>query len=120
MTVITNLVVALMIVTSGEEPVQAKAVQRGCDGVWSWNTYGDTETLYRKTTKTNFVYSADVNLDRFRIPCKFKPYCNGFHNFTIEELFGKSVYSIYFHYDDPIYCEEHAKQLGFFCTGGDK
>ena len=120
MTVITNLVVALMIVTSGEEPVQAKVVQHGDDGVWCWQNYGDTETLYRKTTKTNFVYSADVNLYGFRVPCTFKPYCNGFHYFTIDELFGKSISSIYFNYDEPIYCKEHAKMLGFIYTGGDK
>ena len=117
MTVITNLVVALMIVTSGEEPVQARELLKS-DGFLQ--SYGKQETLYRKTTKTNFVYSADVNLYGFRIPCKFKPYCNGFHYFTIDELFGKSIYSIYFNYDEPIYCKEHAKMLGFIYTGGDK
>ena len=62
MTVITNLVVALMIVTSGEEPVQARELLKS-DGFLQ--SYGKQETLYRKTTKTNFVYSADVNLYGF-------------------------------------------------------
>ncbi len=53
----------------------------------------------------------------FAIQC---PFCNGFHYFTIDELFGKSISSIYFNYDEPIYCKEHAKMLGFIYTGGDK
>lgn len=106
MTTITNLVVALMIVTSGEEPVKAMPIQTSCDDVWMVQSHGQIETLYRKTCKTNFVYSANIAADSIRVPCKID-WCMEEHRFTSEELFGKHVQSISFYYDDPIYCETH-------------
>ena len=106
MTTITNLVVALMIVTSGEEPVKAMPIQTSCDDVWMVQSYGQTETLYRKTCTTNFVYSTDINVDLIRTSCNLD-WCMNEHRFTAEELFGKRIQHIFFYYDDPIYCEKH-------------
>lgn len=106
MTTITNLVVALMIVTSGEEPVEAMPIQKTIENEWIVQSFGTSETLYRKTCKTNFVYSTDINVDLIRTSCNLD-WCMNEHRFTAEELFGKRIQHIFFYYDDPIYCEKH-------------
>lgn len=119
MTTITNLVVALMIVTSGEEPVRAipyTPETRICGVDTQYLNpiaAGAPETLYRKTCKTNFVYSSTIHVDHIQARCKYQPYCHDLHTFTIEELFGCPVYQFFVEYDGPIYCDKHMKEMGW-------
>ena len=113
MSVITNMVVALMIVTQGEEPVKAIPC---CDdpqtnGVWVWNAIvGETETLYRKTCKTNFVYSTTVPIRPLYCQCdEFG--CSEMHHCTFEELLGRRVSALTIEHDTPAHCEKHKKLL---------
>lgn len=119
MTVITNMVVALMIVTQGEEPVKAipyteppKISDGGIMLCNDWESYlnkfawGDPETLYRKTCKTNFVYSADIDVGKIHGPCK-KFGCDGMKQYTIDELFKCPIFGIYFETPIEQYCEKH-------------
>lgn len=119
MTVITNMVVALMIVTQGEEPVKAipytepPKISDGsimyCNDLQSYLNkcaWGDPETLYRKTCKTNFVYSADVNISPVKGPCEM-PGCDGVHQYTIDELFKCPIRGIYFETSIRQLCEKH-------------
>ena len=105
MTTITNLVVALMIVTSGEEPVKAMPIQKTIENEWTVQTFGTSETLYRKTCKTNFVYSAKINTP-ICVMCP-APLCQSERKFTIEDLFGCQVQSFWVHCDANPYCEKH-------------
>lgn len=120
-----------MIVTHGEEPVKAipyteppKISDGGIMLCNDWQSYlnksawGDPETLYRKTCRTNFVYSTDINVDLIRPLCNLDG-CMNEHRFTAEELFGKRIQRIFFYYDDPIYCERH-KYYKNVKTGGAK
>lgn len=118
MTTITNLVVALMIVTSCEEPVKAREIHQSNDEVWFVQTYGDVETLYRKTSKTNFVYSTDIDLGLIKAPCARKG-CKNVRRLTAEELFGKPIRSIFFYYDDTTFCEKD-NGLDWIVIGGVK
>ena len=109
MTTITNLVVALMIVTSGEEKVKARVIDetpQPPESVWVVNVSGPVETLYRKTCKTNYVYSADIPVDCVSAFCH-APYCNNRKSFTIDELFGRRVMTFGVLWDDPIFCKKH-------------
>ena len=123
MTTITNLVVALMIVTSGYDPVKASEVHQSNDDPWCVQTFGTVETLYRKTCKTNFVYSTGIDIDKIKAPCVLER-CKNVHRFTIDEIFGQRVNSIFFHYDYPILCEEDKNKLivsdGWIVNGGAK
>ena len=107
MTVITNLVVALMIVSSGEEPVQAMPViDSGQDNGWSMNVIGGLETLYRKTTKTNFVYSAGIKTEWLERSCHH-PGCDRRNPLSPQDLFGHDVAWIGFHFDYYWFCGKH-------------
>ena len=110
MTVITNLVVALMIVTSGDEPVKARVIHepsQSPDSVWVVSEVGGpVETLYRKTCKTNYVYSADISVECVSAFCH-APCCNNRKRFTIDELFGRRVMTFGVLWDDPIFCKKH-------------
>ena len=109
MTVITNLVVALMIVSSGEEPVQAMPViDAGQDNGWSMNVIGGMETLYRKTTKTNFVYSAGIKTEFLKAGCT-DPCCNNSIQFSPQDMFGREVAYIGFFFHDFIRCDKHRR-----------
>ena len=125
MTVITNMVVALMIVTQGEEPVQAypqieikrpaqydvmlvsnpifETLYRDCVVVGPSDR---PETLYRKTCKTNFVYSANIDVGKIHGPCKSIG-CDGRKQFTIDELFKCPIRGIYFETPIGLYCDKH-------------
>lgn len=126
MTTITNMVVALMIVTTGEEPVLAypeieikKPAPYGglvmpCADDYISKALFDTvvvgpsnerETLYRKTCKTNFVYSAKIDTP-ICVMCP-APLCQRERKFTVEDLFGCQVQSFWVHCDANLYCEEH-------------
>ena len=119
MSVITNIVVALMIVTQGEEPVKAipyteppKISDGGimfCNDLQSYlNKYawGDPETLYRKTCKTNFVYSTTIQTGRIgTVKCRHRP-CGLFHAYQPCDLFGRDIEYIGFRVDDW-YCPAH-------------
>ncbi len=125
MTVITNIVVALMIVTQGEEPVRAYPeieVKRPespycvpvgnhvSDSIFNSivlvRPSDNVETLYRKTCKTNFVYSADVNISPVKGSCEM-PGCDGVHQYTIDELFKCPIRGIYFETSIRYLCEKH-------------
>lgn len=111
MTTITKLVVALMIVTSGEEKVKARVIDETLqppESVWVVNVSGPVETLYRKTCKTNYVYSADISVECVSAFCH-APDCNNRKSFTIDELFGRRVMTFGVLWDDPIFCKEHEK-----------
>ena len=119
MTVITNIVVALMIVTQGEEPVKAipyteppKISDGGimlCNDLQSYLNkcaWGDPETLYRKTCKTNFVYSTTIQTGRIgTVKCRHRP-CGLFHAYQPCDLFGRDIEYIGFRVDDW-YCPRH-------------
>lgn len=106
MTAITNMVVALMIVTQSDEPVRACPVDTRLDGVWMCSVQLPEETLYRKTCKTNFVYSADVNISSVKGSCE-KLGCDGVHQYTIDELFKCPIRGIYFETSIRQLCEKH-------------
>ena len=117
MTVITNMVVALMIVTQGEEAIRAVPVKElVCDPPISYLANervvadGLPETLYRKTCKTNFVYSTTIPHRAFRCQCHYVG-CSEMHTCTIDELFGRTVRAFAIEHDDPAYCERHKKLL---------
>lgn len=119
MTVITNIVVALMIVTQSEEPVKAipyteppKISDGGimlCNDLQSYLNkcaWGDPETLYRKTCKTNFVYSTTIQTGRIGpVKCRHRP-CGLFHAYQPCDLFGCDIEHIGFRVDDW-YCPRH-------------
>ena len=112
MTTITNLVVALMIVTSGEEEVKARVAteqDNTSEYAWVMSVVGPVETLYRKTCKTNFVYSAEVPVESIRAWCQHDPYCNKIKHFKIEEIFGRRVMKFGIEWDGPILCKDHEK-----------
>ena len=107
MTVMTNLVVALMIVTNGMESVKARVVNDSPpENEWIVNVCGPVETLYRKTCTTNFVYSADVPVECIRAFCQ-EPCCGNRKMFTIDELFGRRVMTFGVLWDGPIFCKKH-------------
>ena len=108
MTVITNMVVALMIVTSGEEPIQAIPIKPEPDvqDGWMVNVFGSMETLYRRTCKTNFVYSTTIKTGRIgTVKCRHRP-CGLFHAYQPCDLFGHDIDFIGFRVDDW-YCPAH-------------
>lgn len=106
MTTITNLVVALMIVTQGEAPVKGCALVTDdvAHGIW-WDKI---ETLYRKTAETNFVYSATIHTP-LRYPCDVRG-CRGHHDYTAAELFGCPVVKFYTATKVSPLCPAHAKK----------
>ena len=118
MTVITNMVVALMIVTQGEEPVKALPLDWDVSNIQLCTmkepmrvptpsvATGSIETLYRKTCKTNFVYSANIDVGKIHGPCK-KFGCDRIKQYTIEELFKCPIRGIYFETPIEQYCEKH-------------
>ena len=111
MTTITNLVVALMIVTSGEEKVKARVIDetpQPPESVWVVNVSGPVETLYRKTCTTNFIYSADINVELLSAYCHVLG-CNKRKQFTVKDIFGCPVESFFVRWDGPIFCKEHEK-----------
>ena len=119
MSVITNIVVALMIVTQGEEAVKAipyteppKISDGGimlCNDLQSYLNkcaWGDPETLYRKTCETNFVYSTTVPVKFLRVECPVLG-CSGFHQYTVDELFGCPIRHFYVETPVESYCDKH-------------
>lgn len=129
MTVITNMVVALMIVTQGEEPVRAypeievkRPESQYClpvgnhvsDSIFNSivlvRPSDNVETLYRKTCKTNFVYSTTIPIRALRCQCN-EFGCSEMHNCTFEELLGRRISALYIEHDTPAYCERHKKLL---------
>ena len=113
MTTITNLVVALMIVTSGEEKVKARVIDetpQPPESVWVVNVSGPVETLYRKTCKTNYVYSADIHIERLSAWCHVLG-CDKKKQFTAEDVFGKEVKTFGVLWNDEIFCKEHEKGM---------
>ena len=125
MTVITNMVVALMIVTQGEEPVRAypeievkRPESQYClpvgnhvsDSIFNSivlvRPSDNVETLYRKTCKTNFVYSTTIQTGRIgTVKCRHRP-CGLFHAYQPCDLFGRDIEYIGFRVDDW-YCPRH-------------
>ena len=109
MTVMTNLVVTLMIVTNGMESVKARVVNDSPpENEWIVNVCGPVETLYRKTCTTNFIYSADIHIERLSAWCH-APECNKRKQFTAEDVFGCDVETFGVRWNKPIFCKEHEK-----------
>jgi len=109
MTVMTNLVVALMIVTNGMESVKARVVNDSPpENEWIVSVCGPVETLYRKTCTTNFIYSADINVELLSAYCHVLG-CNKRKQFTVKDIFGCPVESFFVRWDKPIFCKEHEK-----------
>lgn len=102
-----------MIVTSGEEPVLAMPIHSASDvkDGWMINAFGSSETLYRKTNTTNFVYSTTIDVHHFgEFFCAEWP-CNATHTFKPHDLFGAKVEQIYFNLGDKYWrCPKHKKQ----------
>lgn len=101
-----------MIVTSGEEPVLAMPISPASDvkDGWMVNAFGSSETLYRKTCKTNFVYSTTIDAHRVGEFCAEWP-CKATHTFKPCDLFGVKVEQIYFNLGDKYWrCPKHKKQ----------
>ena len=106
MTTITNLVVALMIVTTGEEQVRAVPVREipHEGGVYESFTF-ERETLWRKVNQTNFVFSAMIDTP-IRGMCH-KPTCYAEISFDIDYFFGRPVAWFGVYTDANTYCEKH-------------
>ena len=106
MTTITNLVVALMIVTTGEEQVRAVPVREIPHEGGVYETYSfERETLWRKVNQTNFVFSAMINTP---IPgvCH-APNCWAEISCDIDALFGRPIAWFGVHAGANAYCEKH-------------
>ena len=109
MTVMTNLVVALMIVTNGMESVKARVVSDlPPENEWVVSVCGPVETLYRKACTTNYIYSADINVELLSAYCHVLG-CNKRKQFTVKDIFGCPVESFFVRWDGPIFCKEHEK-----------
>ncbi len=107
MTVITNLVVALMIVTNGMESVKARVVDDSPpENEWIVKVCGPVETLYRKTCTTNFIYSADIPMEYLNAWCQ-ELGCNERKWLTVDEVFGRDVMMFGVRWDGPIFCKKH-------------
>lgn len=106
MTTITNLVVALMIVTTGEEQVLAVPVQEIPHEGGVYQSYSfEKETLWRKVNQTNFVFSAMINTP-------IQGVCHASHCWTeiscdIDDLFGRPIAWFGVHAGENVYCEKH-------------
>lgn len=106
MTTITNLVVALMIVTTGEEQVLAVPVQEISHEGGVYQSYSfEKETLWRKVNQTNFVFSAMINTP---IPgvCH-APHCWAEISCDIDDLFGRPIAWFGVYAGENAYCEKH-------------
>lgn len=106
MTTITNLVVALMIVTTGEEQVRAvpvREIPHDC-GVYEAFT-GERETLWRKVNQTNFVFSTMIDTP-IRGVCH-APDCRAEISCDIDDLFGRPITWFGVHAGENGYCEKH-------------
>jgi len=102
----TNLVVALMIVSSQLEPVQAVSIETKAskDG-WYSTQQNPVETLYRKKNVTNFVYSTTINTNRLKSKCSFGG-CEKMHTYEPGELLGYDVKE-FFCYAPDSFCSDH-------------
>lgn len=104
-----------MIVTSGEEPVRAiRYTPETCINTGSRYlnpiAAGRVETLYCKTSTTNFVYSTTVRTCCLRERCEVWP-CGAMRNFEPCDLLGVEVENIYFNFGDKYWrCPKHRKQ----------
>lgn len=107
MTTITNIVVALMIVSGGEEPVMAMPCTGHESGYLTIMSWGEPETLYRKTSKTNWVYATDIQAELLKGVCDER-WCFGATAVKPADLVGSKVISIYFDVKKPLVCKEHA------------
>lgn len=106
MTTITNMVVALMIVTTGEEQVLAMPVTEIPHEGGSYLSYTfERETLWRKVNQTNFVFSAMINTP-IRGVCH-APDCWAEISCDIDDLFGRPIAWFGVHAGENAYCEKH-------------
>lgn len=103
---ITNVVVALMIVSGGEEPVLAVPYARHESGsmVMAWE---EPETLYRKTSKTNWVYATSIQVERLQGVCNERG-CFGTTFVEPADLIGSKVHAVFFDVKKPLKCSQHA------------
>ena len=133
MTAITNVVVALMIVSGGEEPVEAipyeppvinqpqptplggvmpcelSDSQREIERIFATDcriTWGKPETLYRKTCTTNWVYATDVPVRCIWNTCHEEG-CGATCRVKPEDVIGSRLQSIFFELKEPLACDKH-------------
>lgn len=107
MTAITNVVVALMIVSGGEEPVMAVPCAKHESGYPMIMAWDEPETLYRKTSKTNWVYATNIQVELLKGVCNERG-CFGTTFVEPADLIGSKVHSVYFDVKKPLKCELHA------------
>lgn len=106
MTTITNLVVALMIVTTGEEQVRAVPVREIPHEGGVYETYSfERETLWRKVNQTNFVFSAMIHTP-IQSVCH-APDCWAVISCDVDDLFGRPIAWFGVHAGENAYCEKH-------------
>ena len=131
MTAITNVVVALMIVAQGEEPVEAipyeppvmnqqlpsplggimpcelSESQREIERIIACEmALGKPETLYRKTCTTNWVYATDVPVRSIWNTCHEEG-CGATCRVKPEDIIGSKLLSIFFDLKEPLACDKH-------------
>lgn len=136
MTAITNVVVALMIVSGGEEPVEAipyeppvinkqqpsplalggvmpcelSESQREIERIIADSgitwAWGKPETLYRKTCTTNWVYATDVPVRCIWDTCHEEG-CGATCRVKPEDIIGSKLLSIFFDLKEPLACDKH-------------
>ena len=104
---ITNVVVALMIVSGGEEPVLAVPCARHESRYPMLTAWEEPETLYRKTCKTNWVYATSIQVERLQGVCDERG-CFGTTFMEPADLIGSKVHSVYFDVKKPLKCSQHA------------
>ena len=105
-----------MIVTSSEESIQAiRYTPETCINAGSLYlnpiVAGQIETLYRKTSTTNFVYGTTIKTDdTFRLGCR-SPWCGQYRALKPHELYKERIYQIFFDIGKKEWaCPEHRKQ----------
>ena len=113
MTAITNVVVALMIVSGGEEAVRAVPVKElVCETTIPYLVNervvadGKPETLYRKTCTTNWVYATDVPVRCIWDTCHEEG-CGATCRVKPEGIIGSRLQSIFFELKEPLACDKH-------------
>lgn len=100
MCVVTNLVVAMMIVSNIYKPVTGMKLENGM--------FTNVGTLYEKTTVTNYQYSTSLSVNSIEIDCR----CDSHFTARPEDLFCCSVTGIFFDLGEkhPV-CDKYKKEM---------
>ena len=117
MTIITNAVVALMIVTTNVQPIQGAEIMNPFDHS-RFYIYGQPETLYRNTVQTNYVHIADIHTDKIKASC-YERGCFGTVGLKPENLIGCQMCGIFFENTRRLYCTKHAASEQKYCNNNE-